>query len=275
MPNAALKPILNSSNATPPGPRNTLTPETVTAGPVKAATHDAPLCSKCHRSLSPGTRYKWREVCRQKDREKARRKKQRALERAAQAYASQVPAAIAPDTRRARTKLHGVDMDVEMRLPDGSGAVHLPTKRKVSEAESDGGLLEAEPTHSTSTEYQTEQLFLDALSERIQRSLASSSSTTSSSAPSYVNFHGSYAIVMDPDVSAARRAKRVKSDLVKATGLKFGYVCLLSHLPPIRGIPAARRTRFCSDSSKFHGSKMLWGGPPSTAAVSITYPYLD
>ena len=227
-----------------------------TAGPAKASTYGARSCSKCHRM-------------------KARRKKQRALERAAQTYARQVPAATAPDTRRARTELHGVDMDVEMRLPDGSGAVHLPTKRKVSEAESDGGLLGAEPTHSTSTEYQTEQLFLDALSERIQRSLASSSSTTSSSAPSYVNFHGSYAIVMDPDVSAARRAKRVKSDLVKATGLKFGYVCLLSHLPPIQGVPAARRTRFCSYSSNFHGSKMLWGGPPSTAAVSITYTYLD
>ncbi|RPD64145.1 hypothetical protein L227DRAFT_319391 [Lentinus tigrinus ALCF2SS1-6] len=53
------------------------------------------------------------------------------------------------DARRVAMELDGADTDVEMRDPDDSDAVHLPTKRKASEVESDSKLHEAGPSHAT------------------------------------------------------------------------------------------------------------------------------
>ncbi|RDX48115.1 hypothetical protein OH76DRAFT_1405029 [Lentinus brumalis] len=230
---APLKPISNGPKAT--HPLNAAPPA---AGSTKASTPDVRFCSQCRRTLSPSTVYKWCEVCRLKDREKAKRKKQRALELAAQVHAAASSVPVTPDARSVAINLDGDDTDVEMQGP--GAVVYMHTKRKACEMESD--TLGAVPSqHATSeTEYQTEGLFTDALSQRMRDSRASSSTV---SAPSYVEFFGSYTIVMDPNVSAVRRAKRTKADLMKSAHLQFGD--LIKYESTTRNMSHAR-TYWCA-----------------------------
>ncbi|KAI0695354.1 hypothetical protein C8T65DRAFT_833189 [Cerioporus squamosus] len=201
---APLKPISNGPKAT--HPRDAVTaPELASPGLAKAPTQDTRSCSQCRRALTPWTVYKWCEVCRQKDREKAKRKKQRALQLAAQAYASSIPAT--PGARSVAMDLDGADTDVEMQ--DTAKVVHLPPKRRAFDVGLNSEVLGAGPSHATSRrEYQTEQLLLDALSQKMQEFQKSRASFSPGVIPCYV--------------SVGRRAKQVKGELTKSAHLKFG-----------------------------------------------------
>ena len=72
-------------------------------------------------------------------------------------------------------------------------------------------------------EFQTEQDLVRSLSEDLETFCASRA--TSAPLPlRYVNFRGSYTIVMDPDVRGERRVKQVVDGLKQAAKLPCGYV---------------------------------------------------
>ncbi|PIL25201.1 hypothetical protein GSI_13090 [Ganoderma sinense ZZ0214-1] len=108
--------------------------------------------------------------------------------------------------------------------PSRSNPRAMKRKANVMGSEAPAGsdrLREDAALHTTvPKEYQTGQSLFDGLSRGVETSRAS---RTSTAAPArYVNFHGSYTIVMDPDVRGERRVKRVVDELKQSGKLRFG-----------------------------------------------------
>ena len=106
-----------------------------------------------------------------------------------------------------------------------NASIARPEKRKAVETTSDiemvGRSTASAAASGSRAEYQTEQALLDALSPEVQEYLSarSSGSSIASSSLLYVNFHGSFTVVMDPNVGHKSRVKRIVAGFSKSTKL--------------------------------------------------------
>ncbi|EJF64042.1 hypothetical protein DICSQDRAFT_133746 [Dichomitus squalens LYAD-421 SS1] len=198
-------------------------PAAVQVLPFDASTSHARLCAQCFRLLPAKTSSRKCEPCRGKDPDTLSRwKKERARERAAQAsMEGTFTVELASEGKTEAPPLRPSADTVEMAdAARGTGAPSSgATKRKAdaldakSEASRGAGLF----AHK---EYQTSQELMDALSRDVEASRPSQAAAPSR--PPYVNFRGSFTIVMDPDVQGRPRVKQVVEALAQSAKLRFG-----------------------------------------------------
>ena len=231
---APLKPMANGTRATvlptrPPPPVQMLS--------SKTSTPAARSCILCRGNLSANSTLRWCELCRQKQGEHP--KLMGRGPRPTQAHGSSGFIPFIPNTGTPATQIPTLHADTDVVMVDATGGPSTSasasksnrgaTKRKVDvmdsedlvaedRAREDAALVSAQPK-----EYQTGKDLLDGLSKDIETSRAS---RATSSRTQSVNFHGSYTIVMDPEVRGERRVKRVVDELRQSTKLRFG--CVLS-----------------------------------------------
>ena len=182
---------------------------------------DLRFCNQCRKTLPPNSRFKGCDACRAKAR--AREKRKRVNPEQAILVATTIQLASLLTKGKNKVVLMA---DAE----DQSAPTPRPQKRKADHILNgvDEGRAENTATSgSRRAEYQTEKALLDALSQEVQKCRAPLShlhppASAASRRPSYVEFHGSFTIVMDPDVYEKARVKRFVAGLAKATKLPVG-----------------------------------------------------
>ena len=221
-----LKPISN-------GPKATLVAslsaaqEPSSSATIKPSTSELQFwCSNCSRPISfAEAGFKWCEPCRVKNREKHRNY---VRGRAAREHGGS-SAGVAASLLAALANQDAVAADDPMEVDENQAAV-LPRKRK-AELVLDDCIERPDPIVASGSraEYQTEQALLDALSAEVKTFQASFNRLRSQAgvpseqaSPTYINFHGSFTVVMDPSVSERHRAKRFIADLSKSVKLPVG-----------------------------------------------------
>ncbi|KAM5544192.1 hypothetical protein V8D89_001852 [Ganoderma adspersum] len=223
---APLKPISNGTTATVLPTR----PPPVQMLPSKTSTPVARSCILCHRNLtaSPNSTLRWCELCRQKQGEHPK------LGRRGPRPASVSSPSIA-NTRTPAAQIPTPHADTDVMMVDatgGSSTSASPSRSKPGAMKRKADVMDSEelPAEDRSREdaalpavqpkeYQTGKDLLDQLSRDVETSRASRSML---SRPQYVNFHGSYTIVMDPEVRGERRVKHVVDELRQSSKLRFG-----------------------------------------------------
>ncbi|TBU30528.1 hypothetical protein BD311DRAFT_718514 [Dichomitus squalens] len=202
-------------------------PAAVQVLPFDASTSHARLCAQCFRLLPAKTSSRKCEPCRGKDPDTLSRwKKERARERAAQASMEgtfTVESASGSKTEAAavRPSRSSADTDVEMaNATRGTGAPSTGAAKRKADAVD----AESEPSRGAGLlahkEYQTSQELMDALSRDVEAFRASQAAAPSR--PPYVDFRGSFTIVMDPDVRGRPRVEQVVEALAQSAKLRFG-----------------------------------------------------
>ncbi|KAI1793458.1 hypothetical protein LXA43DRAFT_885541 [Ganoderma leucocontextum] len=227
-----LKPISNGPMAILPACQP---PPVVQTLPSKTSTSAAMTCIRCPRTLPAHSSLKWCELCREKQGDYIKLLKRG---RAVQAHGSSVFVPVLANTMASTRQVASPrDMDADMKMTDATGGCSTsvspsrssagPMKRKAETMDSEASAVEEQPGEDATLhmalrkEYQTGQDLLDALSEDME-TFCASRPTSTSSRPPYVNFHGSYTIVMDPDVRGKRRVRQIVDELGQSAKLQFG-----------------------------------------------------
>ena len=212
---APLKPLSNGPKAVP---------NLVTARPAVMGQKHPPgpsalfteFCSGCATIYPVRLSHGRCARCRAKD-EKSRTKTETAQARAARKRMQDVFAVELVTEKAKMATVADVQMTDAMTAYK-SAASTSSTKRKAEVLDAEDPYADVVARSDRCKEYQTSQELLDALSRNVEVACSSSSSTR---APN-INFHGSFTIVMDPDVRGAPRVKQFVEELTQSSKLRFG-----------------------------------------------------